>query len=522
LLPRWGHRKGCGTAAKLAWHEGVGQAIVDTIGLSVRQAYGRIKAAFGAAITFSESTLRRLRQRWADGNRQLHSALHSPTDWRNRFLSAVGSYTEGIVRPNQRWEMDWTVLDAFEVGGKRWSLLVVEDVFSRRVIPHLAPTANAEDIVAGGMREAILRWGIPEEIKLDNGKDFRSQRVEHAAGSLGIRLNFCQVRSPWQKPHVERFMGTAMRWLRGVPGFAGHCVADRKLLESQGKVRGYYSAPELGELMRGLVEEYENTLHSTLGRTPLEQWATSPTPVRLLADSKALDILLAPRRVVTVTKRGIQFDNAYYFDDDGRLAELIGQQVEVRTDEDAGILHVFEVSARGDGAFVMSVVCVDRLGNRQKTARSARRLQARILRKARQMKRRAQQLDREFIDGQYLSHRRRRDEEQIAATDRSPKVVPMQSVVTVDFPAAASAATESTRLRQDASDPVERVECLQEESEAERYHRLATTRGLGHLNDLSEIDIAWLDRMDGDPSKFAPTKKMLSAFFGDASKETKK
>ncbi len=65
------------------------------------------------------------------------------------------------------------------------------------------------DMVAGiKLEHEWLAEGIPDLVLLDNGLEFHSPVFQRMGWELGSSFTYCRVRTPWLKPHVERFFGT--------------------------------------------------------------------------------------------------------------------------------------------------------------------------------------------------------------------------------------------------------------------------------------------------------------------------
>jgi putative transposase len=58
-----------------------------------------------------------------------------------------------------------------------------------------------------GLSTPWLSYGLADEWVLDNGMEFHAQAVQNVMWNLGVNSTFCRVRTPWLKPHVERFFG---------------------------------------------------------------------------------------------------------------------------------------------------------------------------------------------------------------------------------------------------------------------------------------------------------------------------
>ena len=59
--------------------------------------------------------------------------------------AAAGSRSERLTAPNDLWEMDGTKGDVLLADGRRWAITAVVDVFTRRAMLRLSPSARAAD-----------------------------------------------------------------------------------------------------------------------------------------------------------------------------------------------------------------------------------------------------------------------------------------------------------------------------------------------------------------------------------------
>jgi putative transposase len=59
-----------------------------------------------------------------------------------------------------------------------------------------------------GLSKPWLSHGIGDEWVVDNGLEFHSRVFNKMAMALGVDVMYCKVRTPWLKPHVERFFGS--------------------------------------------------------------------------------------------------------------------------------------------------------------------------------------------------------------------------------------------------------------------------------------------------------------------------
>jgi hypothetical protein len=273
--------------------------------------------------------------------------LSNPDRWKNIYMPAFGSRSEGIERVNQRWELDSTPADVMLLDG-RWTIVGCIDVYSRRAKLVVSKTSKALAII-NLLRRCILDWGVPEEIKTDNGKDYTSFHVQHTLAALGIEHHLCKPFTPEEKPHIERFFGTfSGGLLEMLPGYIGHNVNDRQALRAQQSwAEKFGGGPAVavslgsGDLQtycdEWLRTVYELAVHDGLKMSP--QQAFAGAKVRKLEDERVLDLLMAPGKWAAVVKKGIRFENGWFVAPE--LAPQIGNRVHLRLPDDAGRVYVF-------------------------------------------------------------------------------------------------------------------------------------------------------------------------------------
>lgn len=332
-------------------------------------------------------------ERWIDGwrsaNKQTLTALANPDAWKNQFMVAFGSQSEGIKRLNQRWELDSTPGDVMLLDG-RHTLIGGIDVYSRRPKLYVTKTSKAT-AVATLVRHMLLDYGVPEVAKTDNGSDYTSQHVTRVFRSLDIHHELCPPFQPWHKPHIERFFGTFSRDLvELLAGFIGHNVAERSAIEARKSfaerlmqrdqvVEVRMTAEEFQDFCDRWVDDvYMHRPHEGLaGRTPFELVAGWAEPVRTITDERALDVLLAEAAgskggMLAVQKKGLKTDNGWFIAPE--LEAYVGQRVRALTDPlDLGRLFVF---GGDDLHFLCIAECPERTGmSRQEVAAKARELQ---------------------------------------------------------------------------------------------------------------------------------------------------
>lgn len=324
-------------------------------------------------------------KQWKEEHGQEWALLQSKDLYNSKYRAAYGSVTEAITYALQELQVDATKGDIILADGKRHTLLLIEDAFSRRLKFLVCPTSNAKNLGQGLLRQVILDWGVPELIRTDRGKEFLSSYFLGCLKALEIEHKECNAFSPWEKPLVERAFGTNTRdLLENLSGYCGHSVAERKLIESRGHETQIKLTPkELQQLLNDWCAHYERQPHrgeGLEGKSPLQKWAESPKGVRSISDERLLDILLAEvpgnGGIRTVQKQGIQVGSGFYADDEGLWTLKLGQSVRVKLDPlgDAGVIYVFEPEFNGSFLFIATDSRL--LGeNRQAKAQKAHEVQ---------------------------------------------------------------------------------------------------------------------------------------------------
>ena len=333
--------------------------------IKIRNIYNNMAFVFGEAMP-SYDTLNNFYKEWKRKNPQLLEFAHNPDSWKNKYQAAFGSISDKAKYRNHYWELDSTPADVICSDGKRYSVLAAIDVFTRRAVFLVAETSNSYNI-SRLLRKAILRLGIPENVVIDNGRDYRSNHFESICINLGINQEVVPPYSGDMKPHVERLFGTISRELfEQMGGFIGHNVADRSALNARKtfgskieakrkhneKLRANdeqakeawaekwkiskenigldlevtYSPTELENWIdKWAFNLYEKRAHGGIKTSPLAKWESSSVPVQGISDVRMLDLLLGESVTRKVGKKGINYDGALY--QHLNLVEYIGSYV---------------------------------------------------------------------------------------------------------------------------------------------------------------------------------------------------
>jgi putative transposase len=153
---------------------------------------------------------------------------------------------------NQLWQSDIKYGPYLPIGhngiNKQVYLVAIIDDATRFVV-HAAfyPTLDSR-IIEDALRQAIQKYGVPEAVYFDNGKQFRTKWMSRTCSKIGTRLIYAKPYSAESKGKIERFN-------RVIDSFLSEAVLEKpKTLD------------RLNELFQvWLTECYHDKPHSALG-----------------------------------------------------------------------------------------------------------------------------------------------------------------------------------------------------------------------------------------------------------------
>jgi putative transposase len=266
------------------------------------------------------------------------------------LLAAQGSYSRGL-KPNDRWEVDSTKGDVWLLSPHgetmvRWAIVACIDVATRYLKLLLVPSSKGEAICLL-LAACIGEWGLPKEVKTDNGKDYIGRRVQGFLRAMSVEQKLCVVKQPWQKPHIERSMRTlqhSQEW-ELLPWNTGHNVAQqqakRKLKEDD--VLLPWTSDRFQNWLDQWTEAYHNRLNEGLGCTPNEGLAAFRADgfVALMPKNldKNLTFALMQEQLVTVNKGGIKYNGRFYVAPE--LNGRVGDKLAMRIGSDPNTILVY-------------------------------------------------------------------------------------------------------------------------------------------------------------------------------------
>lgn len=153
-------------------------------------------------------------------------------------------------------------------GAKKQVYLVTFIDDATRFVLHgeFYPTLD-QVIIEDCFRQAITKYGVPEAVYFDNGKQYRTKWMTRACSKLGIRLLFAKPYSPEATGKIERFN-------RVVDSFLAEAILEKP-----------QTLDKLNSLFWVWLDEcYQNKPHSALGEkiSPHIAYQSDKKPLRFL------------------------------------------------------------------------------------------------------------------------------------------------------------------------------------------------------------------------------------------------
>jgi len=260
----------------------------------------------------------------------------------------------------------------------RARLCAFEDMRSRAIVGwSLQETANSIGVIRA-LQMTFTNYGLPEEIYVDNGKEFKNyllcgdqwkaqktkidpELLDLDIGILaecGIKVIFCQAYHGQSKP-IERFWGFFHeRFDKFEITYTGSNTNNkpdeskvfRSSVESI-KKENLHLIPTFEEIetriarfIRWYNEKWNHSGQGMDGRTPMTVFAEYSVPRREIPEHLK-KYLFTMRYIRTVQRNGIELDGAYYQSEN--FIGCNGQKVEVRRGLDnAGVVHIFSYPDR--------------------------------------------------------------------------------------------------------------------------------------------------------------------------------
>ncbi|MFE5973709.1 Mu transposase C-terminal domain-containing protein [Streptomyces sp. NPDC056460] len=206
----------------------------------------------------------------------------------------------------------------------------------------ITPHQPSTDAILAAIRDAVLTGGhhrpfggIPKTVRIDRGRDFLSKAVDTALKALGTHITVLPPRTPHRKGTVEALNAAVKHTLfKGMPGYTEAPTSIRdKHGRNPWKLDDLVDYETFITLVLNWIDWWNNdhTIARLHRRTPAQAWTDDLTPIETL-DPETLHTYTLQRSgpPLTITSKGIRFNNSYYIADWMHGHAGAGEQVHLR------------------------------------------------------------------------------------------------------------------------------------------------------------------------------------------------
>nr|DAK81350.1 MAG TPA: transposase [Caudoviricetes sp.] len=321
---------------------------------------GTVKPLFDAGVV-----KRYLDNYYADpANRLEYVMITKGEDKAKSYMQpSLGDQGEMITRRNQCWQIDSSPLDVMVRDGEkgeaiRANVLSIVDVYSGRCVASIERKSNALGLIRL-MWKALSKFGKPDFIKGDNGKDYLSDQFQHLLNGLGIDYDRAIAYSGDEKGFVERHFGTLQHGgISQTPGYIGFNLAMREAVEQRTPKKERHAKDENGLpkktnlkyllTLQQVRDRFETEVLSwdlmSVGRkrnSPINRWNADDTPLKgVRLDEFMLHAGgLVPR---VVSKKGINYEAMQFV---SQFLPSVGTEVFISENiDDVSSIFVFDTN----------------------------------------------------------------------------------------------------------------------------------------------------------------------------------
>ena len=235
---------------------------------------------------------------------------------------------------NQLWQAD--TMFGPHVKGRQAKLIAFIDDASRVLCHGEFFFDENVDSMVRAIRRAFYKRGLPEQLLVDNGSIYCCQEITLICARVGCILRHTAVRDAAAKGKIERFFRR---------------VRDQFLIRNL----DLSSIETLNRQFSGWVEQdYNATIHSTLGMKPIDRFGIDLSRIRFLSPSDDTDELFYAQ-----AERHVKKDNTFSFQ--GKRYEtpvdLRGRKIQLRHERHRdGVVIVYQDDRRIGKARLLDAV----------------------------------------------------------------------------------------------------------------------------------------------------------------------
>lgn len=278
------------------------------------------------------------------------------------------------LHPNQFWVSDhhlWDIFVRVPDGKGGWKLerpwgSYWMDMRTRKMMSSIIRTESPNsDVVLCSFGLGVEHFGIPNGVRLDNGKDYKARDMFYPEGhyivseedekkifnslaaNLQIEVTYAIPYNAKAKP-IERVFNTFEEQLgKKYPSYAGSNAKKRPEDLKDLNIMDVITLEEfIAQHNQYVYEIYNNSSHSgdaMYGKSPNQVYADEPFTIRRASKEVLYFSLMRVKGQRTVQRNGITFKGIHFYNDN--CINYIGQKITARYDPTKPeILYVFDTN----------------------------------------------------------------------------------------------------------------------------------------------------------------------------------
>lgn len=321
----------------------------------------------------AEGTIVRFLRQWKQEYVAVRRARARKNDWEKQqqmFVTRdVTKYAPGELWIGDHTELDFMVLNEQGKPDRRWITSFI-DIRSGLLVGYYLSWQPNSRTIAMAFRNAVLGTqlkaytadnqykdvhiiSVPEEVMLDNGKDYRSKYTQRLFGRIDFddmarqsitritKLHYTQPYHGQSKAQMERWFGSFQMMIKNMPGYKGNVYGNKPdSLKEDLKQARLMSVDHFDAMIALAVNAINNRTKKTLqNQSPIQHYLTHQTVQRTI-DVRVLDFLMMKSENKVVQRCQVRMNNAEYYSE--QLMAFNGKRADVYYDpQDLGFVSVY-------------------------------------------------------------------------------------------------------------------------------------------------------------------------------------
>ena len=212
-------------------------------------------------------------------------------------------------------QLDLIVLDdeTLEVKCRPW-ITVAIDIFTRIILGfYISESPPNSFTTLQTIKNMVTTFGVPDVVIPDNGAEFINNSVFALARELQITLEPSQVKTPDNKPYVERFFRTLAHNL--IQKIDGTTFSNRfRVEEYESKKLASLTLSQVKECILNWIDIYHKSLHSGINRVPLAKYNEAIKSYRpIVIDEEYADFICRIPYFRMISNGQVVYENLFYY-----------------------------------------------------------------------------------------------------------------------------------------------------------------------------------------------------------------